>query len=223
MPRFSSPSPSFHIVRWITLTVVLGLTSCCVLLTEVWAISDRSDDVSPFVGKDPVEGRILNLLAAKNASGSKTVKAHLTIESHLFEMTNQERVKNRLKPLALSATMNELAVKHSSDMCAIHRLAHESDLFPIGRRKFAERMKSIGLDSGAENIAYHSHTVDIRGLAGKIVDGWMNSPNHKGNILSERFTLVGYGTSVCKDGMIYVTQLFTEKPAQMGKGTGTRH
>ncbi len=218
MSRSSFFGSSGDIYSAITLAVVSGLTLCCVSLTDGSASLDKHGNSPHFVSKEPVGVGIQAFHAAKTTLDSKTDKAHLTIESYLLEMTNVERVKKRLKPLALSASMSELALKHSSDMCAVNRLAHESDLFPIGRRKFAERMKSIGLESGAENIAYHTNTADIRSLARKIVDGWMNSANHRVNILSERFTHVGFGASVCKDGIIYVTQLFTEKPASTGHG-----
>lgn len=213
MSRFSFFASSRHICSATTLAVVSVLTLCCVALTDGSAILDERGISAYFVSGKPPAENTQAFHAAKTALDSKEGKAHLTIESCLLEMTNQERVKKRLKPLALSASMSELALKHSADMCAVNRLAHESELFPVGRRKFAERMKSIGLESGAENIAYHTYTADIRGLARKIVDGWMNSANHRVNILSDRFTIVGFGTLVCKDGILYVTQLFTDKPA----------
>lgn len=135
-----------------------------------------------------------------------------SIEWFLFEMTNEERLKKKLKPLKLNGPMNELASRHSLDMCSSRLLAHESDSFPKGRRKFPERMKGIGLKTGAENIAFHSLSSDNRKVAQKVMEGWMKSSEHRNNILTTNFNYVGFGLQNCQDGLIYITQLFTDRP-----------
>ena len=130
----------------------------------------------------------------------------------LFEMTNKERQRNGLNPLRLSSKLCDLAALHSSDMCAARKLAHESDAFPKGRRKFKERMTGIGLTAGAENIAFFSLLNDNKKLATEVVKGWMESPQHRENILNNSFSHVGFGTFVCANGLVYITQLFSDKP-----------
>ena len=213
MSRFCTQTRSSVFFESVTLFFFMVLVACFITSANVNAGSDGHDVNPQLAEKSTTAGQIPVLHSARNAIDSRKEKRTLTIESYLLEMTNNERVRNRLKPLTVYASMNALAVKHSSDMCAVKRLAHESEMFPVGRRKFGERMKSIGLDSGAENIAYHRYSADSKELARRIVDGWMNSPSHRLNILNGKFTLVGFGTSVCKDGMIYVTQLFTDRPA----------
>ncbi|MGD9817944.1 MAG: CAP domain-containing protein [Desulfomonilaceae bacterium] len=137
-------------------------------------------------------------------------KAQNSLEKFLFEMTNAQRAKKNLRPLKPSTKMDKLAFEHSLDMCGTNLLAHESDLFPKGRRKFHERMAGIGVTSGAENIAFHSDIKDHRKLAQIIVDGWMKSSTHRKNILDERFSFIGLGAKACKNGLIYVTQLFSD-------------
>lgn len=213
MLRFCSSARSRFSIGVVTLNLIMCLVLCFITLTNVTVSSHGHGTELPVAEITSTGAPIPVLHSARNAIYSTKERPHLTIESYLLEMTNNERLKNRLKPLTVYASMNELALRHSSDMCAVKRLAHESETFPAGRRRFAERMKSIGLDSGAENIAYHSYSGDSKELARKIVNGWMNSPSHRVNILNARFTLVGFGASVCEDGMIYVTQLFTERPA----------
>ena len=213
MSKFCSSARSHFSIEAVTLNLIMILLLCFLALTNVAARSDGHGTGLPLAEITSTGAPIPVLHSARNAIDSRKERPHVTIESYLLEMTNNERLKNRLKPLTVYASMNELALRHSSDMCAVKRLAHESETFPAGRRRFAERMKSIGLDSGAENIAYHSYSADSKELARKIVNGWMNSHSHRVNILNASFTLVGFGTSVCKDGMIYVTQLFTDRPA----------
>lgn len=133
-----------------------------------------------------------------------------SLERFLLDVTNWERSNSGLKPLKSLKKMDELAATHSFDMCRSGVLAHESERFPSVRQKFRDRMKSIGLSSGAENIAFHSDMPDRKSLAKKIVEGWMKSPEHRTNILNPKYGFVGFGVKVCKDGLIYVTQLFTD-------------
>lgn len=159
-------------------------------------------------------------LALDLSSGQRVIADTLTtapvdkpqnsLEKFLFEITNAQRAKQNLRPLKPSKKMDKLAFEHSLDMCGTNLLAHESDLFPKGRRKFHERMAGIGVTSGAENIAFHSDIRDHRKLAQIIVDGWMKSPTHRKNILDDRFSFTGLGAKACKNGLIYVTQLFSD-------------
>ncbi len=60
-----------------------------------------------------------------------------------------------------------------------------------------------------ENLARIENADDPAKAA---VDGWLDSPSHKENILRPEFTLTGMG--VCGDGTTYYfTQVFTE-PAE---------
>ncbi len=145
------------------------------------------------------------------SSSAQASASNVSLERFLLDVTNSERSKNGLKALKSLKKMDELAFTHSSDMCRSGVLAHESERFPSGRQKFQDRMKSIGLSSGAENIAFHSDMNDRKILARKIVEGWMKSPEHRTNILSAKFVFVGFGVKNCKDGLIYVTQLFTDR------------
>ena len=60
-----------------------------------------------------------------------------------------------------------------------------------------------------ENIgeAYDSRGFDPQGFAKQMVEGWMNSPGHRKNILSPDFTMSGIGVAV-RDGHAFVTQVF---------------
>ena len=55
----------------------------------------------------------------------------------------------------------------------------------------------------AENIAYGQNTAQA------VVEAWMNSDGHRGNILKERGRHIGVGRTTAENGRIYWTQLFT--------------
>jgi uncharacterized protein YkwD len=45
-------------------------------------------------------------------------------------------------------------------------------------------------------------------IASQVVNGWMNSPGHRENILNARYDREGIGIAVSSDGKVYVTQNF---------------
>ena len=60
----------------------------------------------------------------------------------------------------------------------------------------------ITYKSAAENIAMGQRT------AAEVVEGWMNSPGHKANIMNASYTHIGVGLS---DSGYYWTQQFISK------------
>ena len=55
-------------------------------------------------------------------------------------------------------------------------------------------------------LSYNWHTEES--LANEIVEGWMNSPGHRKNILTPDFEKLGVGVSIGDDGGVYATQNF---------------
>ena len=47
-------------------------------------------------------------------------------------------------------------------------------------------------------------------LAAEIVDGWMNSPGHRENILNTRYDRAGIGVAVDAEEAVYATQNFCD-------------
>ena len=115
----------------------------------------------------------------KLASGSGTA------ESQVLALTNQERSKAGCGPLRTNKALTNAAEAHAADMVDQHYFAHDS---LDGRSPF-DRMKAAGFRGGAmaENIAagYSS--------AAAVVEGWMNSPGHRANILNCTYTMIGIG------------------------------
>ena len=79
-------------------------------------------------------------------------------------------------------------------------------LVPFGHDGFNKRFKEFPRNSrsGAENVAYN---YGISDPAKVCVDGWINSPGHRKNLMGH-FNLMGIGVYVNRNGYIYFTQLF---------------
>ncbi len=152
------------------------------------------------------------------------------IEYLVHELTNQERLKYGLSQLTFDSEITQIARGHSSDMGDREYFAHETPegLTPTDRADeygySCSKIVGLLIYSGiAENI-FQGHLFDsyytINGeitsyewsteeeIAKVTVDGWMNSPGHRENILTEIFDREGIGVEITQDHKVYVTQNF---------------
>lgn len=136
------------------------------------------------------------LLHFKVANGTVDERA----EQEMFAMVNDERVKAGLAKLTFSNSLRDLARAHSDDMFKRGYFSHYT---PEGLSPFDRMEKAhITYEYAGENLALAPSTP----LA---MQGLMNSPGHRANILSPNFHQVGIGVI---DGGIYgmmFTQEFT--------------
>ena len=146
---------------------------------------------------------LLGLLAALALSraGDPPAFKMTAEESKLLDLTNQERKKKELPVLRPSPRLFQLARAHSANMAKQEKMDHTLD----GKNPF-DRMKDAGyaFAKAAENIAACKPSITMP----QIVEAWMESKQHKENILGPEFTEVGLGLAKDKDGQIYYTQLF---------------
>lgn len=132
---------------------------------------------------------------AKQESGTVS-----SIEQQVLTLTNQERAKEGLKPLATDAKLMDAAREKSTDMRTGKYFSHTS---PTLGSPF-DRMKALGIDyrAAAENIAMGQTSAE------EVVKAWMNSPGHRANIMNGNFTHIGIGYDAQGH---YWTQQFIQK------------
>ncbi len=110
-------------------------------------------------------------------------------------LLNQERHQAHLPALHRDKRLQRAAQKHNDFMQNHHCFSHECS----GEATVFNRLKSVGyLDSGlsrwsyGENIGYGQANL---GTPRAVVKAWMNSPDHRSNILSRDFRDIGVGYS----------------------------
>ena len=69
------------------------------------------------------------------------------------------------------------------------------------------KAESFGGSTTGENIYQFLARRDQKKLAKNLVDGWMNSPGHRANILHSGFKYLGVGIARSGDS-VYATQNF---------------
>jgi uncharacterized protein YkwD len=133
------------------------------------------------------------------------------IENEILVFVNQERAKVGAKTLVMNETLRSMARYKSNDMLQYDYFDHTSP--NIGglsnlAAKFRYSYKALG-----ENIwmSKASSTDYLRQntTAAKIMNGWMNSPGHKANILNPAFGKIGIGVTLSTDGLSHATQEFS--------------
>ncbi|MBL7511718.1 CAP domain-containing protein, partial [Frankia nepalensis] len=121
--------------------------------------------------------------------------------AEVIALTNLERQRHGLAPLAPDPLLGVAAAAHSEDMARRRFFDHRN---PDGLQ-VADRVTALGYRYAtvAENIAAGQRTPI------EVVEGWMNSPGHRRNILLPEITQIGVGYAESDDVYgCYWTQVF---------------
>jgi uncharacterized protein YkwD len=106
------------------------------------------------------------------------------VEKEMLNLMNQERQKAGQQPLVFDEKLTQVARSHAKDMLEKGYFSHNTmdGLSPFDRLAIA----NINYTSAGENLAFSPNVI----LA---MNGLMNSPGHKANILSPNYGKVGIG------------------------------
>ena len=144
----------------------------------------------------------------------------------VHQAVNRAREQYGLPPLQHDAALALIALGHSADMAQRGYFAHAD---PEGReagartraagyryRYLGENLfagtlysqTSVRIAGGRRDVFYRWHTPD--GLAEEVVRGWLESPGHRRNLLSARYTHEGIGVAFGENAVVLVTQKLSE-------------
>lgn len=147
----------------------------------------------------------------------------------VHDYVNRERAKRRMQVLAWNDRLALAARLHSEDMAKRKFFAHKNPegedptkrAYDIGFR-CEKRIGSYIKTGVGENISQGNMALSVTyigeraypdyqtmdEIARKTVEGWMNSPGHRENILELDYTSQGIGVAVSDTGEVYVTEDF---------------
>jgi len=121
---------------------------------------------------------------------------------------NAQRVQNGLSALAWDQRLADMARAHSTDMLTNDYFSH-TDPNGCGSSCRANNA-GYGWTAIGENIYFtEGYNLTSTAEAEMIVNGWMNSPGHRANILGAQFTNDGVGVAVQGD-KIYITAMYSK-------------
>ncbi|MEM9746519.1 MAG: CAP domain-containing protein [Actinomycetota bacterium] len=181
-------------------TIGMAALSVAVLTTSVaiGAPDDIDDSASASelaVRVDPPE-----TTTTTTAPPTPSVPAGFATElAEVVAIANQERAAAGVGPLTVDPLLNAAAQLHSEDQARMNDLTHiGSDGSNPGQRIARQ---GYVFRTWGENAA-----VGYRTAAG-VMDGWMGSPGHRGNLLNPSFTEIGMGVAYSSGGTPYWTQV----------------
>ena len=199
--------------------------------------SHTSAATSEEIGATPKPQEALVADSQKYAGGSPLNRGE--IEKWVIEFTNEERVSAGLQPLRHDTAISDIARSHSEDMARLGLMSHD-----IGGKDPTDRALGAGYDCRAylpdgsytyglsENIFNYprirewliwpnggrqvSKALGTEEMAVALVQGWMDSPGHRENILDRDARRIGVGIAIQEmseygyvSETIYATQNFS--------------
>jgi len=125
------------------------------------------------------------LFAFACGSDSDSECNDLEFPCEVFRLVNEERANANLPALKYDSSLALSAQRHAQDMNTGGYFSHTSQ----DGRNFSQRTIDAGYDGfpSGENIAAGQRTPSA------VMQSWMSSPGHRGNILSNRFNEIGVG------------------------------
>jgi Cysteine-rich secretory protein family len=139
-----------------------------------------------------------------------TVEAADDPVTRVIELTNAERQKAGLSPLAAQANLMSAAQGYAGVLASGTCFAHTCGPVP----DFSDRATQAGYSSWnalAENIAAGQRSPEA------VVQAWMESPGHRANILNARYTEIGVGLATGgRMGMYWAQSFGARRGAAVG-------
>lgn len=150
------------------------------------------------------------------------------VEAAIIQMTNVYRGRQKLGALTASPLLTKAARAYAAYLAKNGQFSHTAD-----GREAGDRVASVGYAwcQVGENLAMHldSRGFESRGLAEKSVEGWINSPAHRANMVAPTMTDIGVGVvrAPDKDPKFISVQLFARPKSlqyefQVSNTTGER-
>ncbi|WP_072397052.1 CAP domain-containing protein [Hyphomicrobium sp. CS1GBMeth3] len=131
------------------------------------------------------------------------------VEAQIIEMTNAYRGRQNLGNLRANANLTKAARAYAAYLAKRGLFSHTAD-----GREAGDRISSAGYSwcQVGENLAMHldSRGFQSKDLAAKSVEGWINSPPHRANLVAPNMTEIGVGVARApgKDPKFISVQLF---------------
>ena len=130
-----------------------------------------------YYNMDTNDGHYLGRFKAAGVAASDTYQLQV------LDLVNQERLSRNIAPLKVNAQVQQAAQVRANEIYTLF-----SHTRPDGRSCFTA-LNEAGISdvTAGENIAAGYRTPE------EVMDGWMNSPGHRANILDSDYTEMGIG------------------------------
>ncbi len=135
---------------------------------------------------------------------SSVIANTASFEKAAFDMINQKRAEQGLKPLEWSGRLLSVARTHSQNMAEYDFFSHKG----LDGKYVSDRADDAQIGTWrliGENIAFNRGFNDP---VAKAVELWLNSATHRRNLLNPDWRETAVGIAIGEDGSYYFTQVF---------------
>lgn len=130
------------------------------------------------------------------------------VEAAIIEITNTVRAEAKLGAVVVSPQLTAAARAYAGLLAKSDKFSHDAD------GTLSDRTQRAGYEhcTIAENLASHkdSRGFQTRALAVSAMEGWLNSPGHRKNLMTAELTEIGVGVAKApdKDPKFILVQVF---------------
>lgn len=137
------------------------------------------------------------------------------IEDELLILINDRRNEERVTRLTVNEGLQAQADRHTDLMVEHGELAHT-----VAGSTASQRLSAASCEAGSENVAGSEirermlvdddeiYTDDPDAVARTLFLSWINSEEHRENMLAGRWTLTGLSVDIHENGTVYASQNF---------------
>ncbi len=147
------------------------------------------------------------------------ISADFALEQALLSYTNSARRQAGLSELKMDEHLAIAARAHARDMATLNYLSHESPNPETATLALRVAKAGSVAQMVGENLAF---IPDSNDLAQATVNGWLESPGHRANILEPNFSHVGFGIASDGKGNRYLAQVFSNQPLELAQASVMR-
>jgi len=194
----------------ISLTVGTGVAPVDRTAEDVYdGLRDAAMDLGASPATDRPDG------SGDTAVDADTERARLELAIH--ERVNEARQARDLEPIGFDRDLREIARSHSADMAEHGYFSHTGRNGSTLEHRYERfdyrcRVPSDGLQykTGGENLFTMQSPAERQpeAVADRAIQGWLDSPAHRRNLLDPDWRQEGIGVARAENGRLYVTQNF---------------
>ena len=159
----------------------------------------------------------VNFAHAQFASSYAPIAADVRLERDLLDLTNDERRRAGFGTLLPDEALALAARHHAQEMATLNYFSHSSPT--PHNATLNQRVAQAG--SAATGIGENLALVGPQEVAQQSVQGWMESPGHRENLLRSDYTHVGFGAAQDANGRVFVAQVFAVQPLEVERAEVT--
>jgi uncharacterized protein YkwD len=156
---------------------------------------------------------IKNKESTESAIKDKEAGYIASLGSEIIRLTNEERKKAGLGALKANDKAKTVAEHKVLEMSELNYFEHDSPKYGKIDNQFLQFGGiRLGADASVigENLAMFEGYSKKSITAEEIVTAWMNSPEHKENILKKEYNQIGVSVYYTSDGKCYAAQEFLQ-------------